>query len=168
MTKKTWIMIVCCAAAAITCTAALAEKAEKSLPAAIEAAVKTLFPSAVVEKTEREEEEVMTYEVKLKDGKKESEVKLTEDGMLVEEETIETIDAVPPAVAEAIKTQGGEIKKIEKTVEYAQLKVVKLDTPTTKYEAKIVKDGKETEIEMNADGSITKVEAEENEENDKD
>ena len=50
--------------------------------------------------------------------------------------------------------------KIKKGVEYAQLKLVKLDTPITTYEGKISKDGKTIEIKVAADGTIIKQETE--------
>jgi len=53
-----------------------------------------------------------------------------------------------------------QIKEVGKEVEYAQLKVVKLDAPVTSYEAEIIKDGKEVELEIAADGTIIKQETE--------
>lgn len=176
MVKKNWIAIICCVAVAVLlCTVTYAEKGEKkgSLPAAIEAAVKALFPNAVIEKSEKEEEEVKMYEVELKEGDKKSTAKLTEDGTLVEIESVETIEALPAAVANVIKAQNGKIKNIEKAVEHAQLKVVKLDAPVTSYETEIIKDGKEIEIKIAADGTILEQKEEkkkdkEKEEHDKD
>jgi len=48
------------------------------------------------------------------------------------------------------------VSKVEKSVEYAQLKVVKLVTPVTSYEAEIIKDGKKIEMEIAIDGTILK------------
>jgi len=162
MVRKNWIVIVCCiAAAAVLCTVTYAEKGEKgSLPAVVQAAVKALLPNAVIGESSKEEEEIEMYEVKVKDAGKESDVKLAEDGTVVEVESIETIDALPAEVAKTFKAQDAKIKKVEKAVEYAQIKVVKLDVPITTYEAKITKDGKETEIKVAADGTIIKQETE--------
>ena len=161
MIRKNWILVVCCAAVALMlCAAAFAEKGEKecSLSAAAKAAVKALFPTAKIEKCKMEEEEIKIYEVELKDGDKEgdkeSQVKLTDDGTVAEVETDETLDSMPAAVAQAFKAQGGELKEVKKGVEYAQLKLVKLDTPITTYEAEITKDGKKIEIKVTADGKI--------------
>ncbi|HBG28111.1 MAG: hypothetical protein A2Y10_00885 [Planctomycetes bacterium GWF2_41_51] len=165
MVKKSCILIVCCIAAAIICTATNADNEEKcSLPQAVAAALKALMPDAVIENSEMEEETVKLYEAKLKDGQKEYDIKLSEDGTLVEVESIETLDTVPAAVAETIKSQNAEIKKIEKAVEHAQIKVVKLEIPVTIYEAKIVKDGKAVEIKMNAEGKILNQENDEEKE----
>ncbi|MGA2916664.1 MAG: hypothetical protein ABSE89_11625 [Sedimentisphaerales bacterium] len=163
MVKKSWIVIGLCIAVAVMLSAVVyAEKGEKecSLSAAAQAAVKALFPNAMIEKSEMEEKEVKVCEVKVKDGNKESEVKLTGDGTVMEVESIEAVDTVPATVAQTIKAQNAEVKKVEKEVEYAQLKVVKLDTPVTSYEAEIIKDGKEIEIEIAADGTILKQEVE--------
>jgi len=162
MVRKKWIVIVCCiAAAAVLCTVTYAEKSEKcSLPAVVQAAVKAFFPTAIIEENGMEKESVKMYEVKVKDGNKESDVKLAEDGIVVEVESVEDINALPAAVAKTFKAQDAKLSKVEKAVEYAQLKVVKLDTPIVTYEAKITKGGKETEIKVAADGTILKQETE--------
>jgi hypothetical protein len=164
MFKKSWIVIICCVAlAAILCTVTYAEKGEKkcSLPVAVEAAIKALLPNGVVGENSKEEEEIEMFEVKVKDAGKESNVKLAEDGTVVEVESVEAIGDVPAAVAKTFKAQDAKIEKVEKAVEHAQVKIVKLDTPIITYEAKITKNGKEVEIKVAADGSIIKQQAEE-------
>jgi hypothetical protein len=171
MVRKNWIVTGCCVAVvAMLCAVAYAEKGEKkcSLPAAVEAAVKALFPNAVIEKSEKEEEKVEMYEVNVKDAGKESDVTLAADGTVVEIETVIDINALPAAAAQTIKAQDGKVSKIEKIVEQAQLKLVKLDTPITAYEAKITKDGKEIEIKVAADGTILKQEAKKKDKDDDD
>jgi uncharacterized membrane protein YkoI len=170
MVRKSWIVIgLCITVAAMLCAVAFAEKGEKcSLPAAVQAAIKALLPNGVVGESSKEEEEMEMYEVKVKDAGKESDVKLAEDGTVVEVESIETIDTLPAEVAKTFKAQDAKIEKVEKAVEYAQLKVVKLDTPITTYEAKITKDGKEVEIKVAADGTILKQETEKKKDKDKD
>ena len=162
MIKKNLVVIgLCVAVAAMLCAAAFAEKGEKecSLSAAAQAAVKALFPNAVIEKCKMDEEEIKMCEVKVKDGNEVSEVKLTDDGTVAEVETAETLDTVPAAVAQTLKSQGAEVSKVKKGVEYAQLKLVKLDTPITTYEAKIIKGDEKIEIKIAADGKIIKQEA---------
>lgn len=160
MTKKKWIIVTCCTiAAAVLCTAVYGEKSGKvSLPAAIEAAVKAVLPNAVIEKGQKEEEKIAIYEVKVKEGDKPSEVELTEDGTILKIESDEAMDKLPAAVANAIKAQNAKIKRTGKGIEYAQLKPVKLDTPATIYEAELIKDGKEYEYKIAADGTILKQE----------
>lgn len=164
MDRKNWIVVVCCVAvAAILCAVAYGEKGEKecSLSAAAQAAVKALFPNAAIGKCNMEEEEMKVYEVKIKDGDKESEVTISADGTVVEVATVEDISALPAAVAKALKAQDAKVSKAETSVEHAQLKLVKLDTPITTYEADITKDGKEAEITVAADGTILKQEVKE-------
>jgi len=157
MVKKNWIVILCCVAiAAILCTVTYAEKGEKkcSLPAAIEAAVKALFPNGTISESKQEEEEIKAYKVEVKDGNSETDVKVAEDGTVIEVESEATIDTVPAAVAAVIKAQNAEVKEVSKEVKYAKVQVIKLDTPVTTYSADITKDGKKIEIEIAADGKI--------------
>lgn len=155
MVRKTWIVLCCVAIAAMLCAVTYAEKCEKgSVPAAIQAAIKALFPNASIAKCDMEEESTPVCEVKTKDGSNESDVKLAVDGTVMEVESFEAIDALPEAVAKTFKAEDAKLSKVEKAVEYAQLKVVKLETPITTYEAKITKDGKKVEIKVAADGTI--------------
>jgi hypothetical protein len=156
MVRKNWIIITCCVAiVAMVCAVSYAEKAEKgSIPAVIEAAIKALIPNAVLGQGGKEQEPVNVYEVKIKDGSKEADVTVAEDGTAINAEYTESLDSVPPAVADVIKAQKAEVKEVVKLVEYAQIKVVKLDTPATSYEAEVVKDGKKTEMKIAADGKI--------------
>lgn len=169
MVKKNWIVTVCCVAVvAMLCAVTYAEKAEKgekkcSLPAVVESAVKALLPNAVIGKIEKEEEEIKMFEVTVKDAGKESDIKLAADGTVIEVETVQDINALPAAVAQTLKAQDAKLSKAEVAVEYAQFKLVKLDTPITIYEAKIMKDGKEVEIKVAADGTIIKQAAKEEE-----
>jgi hypothetical protein len=162
MVRKNWIVIgLCITAAVMLCTAAYSEKGEKkcSLPAAVEAAVKALFPKAAIDESKKDKESIKTYEVDVKDGNEESEITVAEDGTVLDVDSDETMDTVPAKVALAIKAQNAEVKEIVKEVEYAQLKVVKLDKPVTSYEAEIIKDGEKIELKIAADGTIIKQEA---------
>jgi hypothetical protein len=152
MTGKKWILIVCVAAtAAIVCAVTYAEKDEaKSLPAAVASAVKAAFPNVAIEKFQKEEQEIKVYEVELKDAS----MNIGEDGTVVTIETVEKESVLPAAVAATLKAQNAKVVKVEKEVKKAELKLVKLDTPVTTYEAKINKDGKETEIQIRPDGKI--------------
>jgi uncharacterized membrane protein YkoI len=160
MVKKNWIVIVCCVALiAMVCAVSYAEKGGKSsIPAVVEAAVKALVPNATIVKSKLGEEKVSAYEIDVNDGSRESEVTIAEDGTAIDAEYTEAMDTVPPAVAAAIKAQNAEVKEVVRVVEYAQIKVVKLATPVTSYEAEIVKDGRKMEVEFAADGKILKQE----------
>ena len=159
MARRNRIVIVLCIAAAVMlCTAAFGEKGENkgALPAAVEAAIKALFPKATVDESKMDQESLRVYEVGIKDVNKEYDVTVSEDGVAAEVCNEETLDTLPAAVAQAIKAQNGEVKEAEKEVKYAQLKMVKLDTPVTSYEAKIIKDDKTIEIKIAVDGTILK------------
>jgi hypothetical protein len=162
MVRKSWLVIGCITAVvAVACAVTYAEKSEKcSLPAAVESAVKAMFPEAAIEKFKKEEAEIKTYEVELKDAS----MNVDADGTVVSVETVEKVDALPAAVADTIKAQNAKVVKVEKEVKHAEFKLVKLDTPVTAYEAKITKDGKEMELKIAADGKILKQEAAEKEE----
>jgi hypothetical protein len=164
MVRKNWIVIVCCVAvAAMLCAVAYGEKGEKecSLSAALQSAVKAIFPNGVIEKCKIEEASVKVTEATLKDNGKEAEVKLADDGMVVEVDATVDMNSLPAAVTQTIKSQNAEVKEIDKNIEYAQLKYVKLDTPKTYYEVDINKDGKKIEMEIAADGTILKQEVKE-------
>jgi hypothetical protein len=165
MVSKKWILVVCAVAfVAIVCAVTYAEKSEtKALPSAVESAVKAAFPNAKIEKFGTEEAEIQVYEVELK----EASMNIGVDGTVATIETVEKENALPAAVAQAIKEQNGKVVKVEKEVKKAELKLVKLDTPVTTYEAKISKDGKETEIVISADGKILEKKAAEKDEKDK-
>ena len=94
------------------------------------------------------------FKVEVKEGDKETDVKVAKDGTVMEVESEETIETVPAAVAATIKAQNAELKEVDKEVEYAKLQVVVLDTPITTYSAEIIKDGKKIELEIAADGTI--------------
>jgi hypothetical protein len=162
MVRKNWMVIgLCVAVAVMLCAAAYGEKGEKecSLSAALQSAVKAIFPNGVIEKCKIEEASVKVTEATLKDNGKEAEVKLADDGMVVEVDATVDMNSLPAAVTQTIKAQNAEVKEIDKNIEYAQLKYVKLDTPKTYYEVDINKDGKKIEMEIAPDGKILKQEA---------
>ncbi len=164
MTRRNWIVIgLCIAAAMMLCTAAFGERGENkcTLPSAVEAAVKALFLNATIDEVERERESVTAYEVELKDGNKEYEVTAAEDGTVMEVGSEETIESLPAAVVQAIKAQDAEVKEIEKEIEYAKVVVVKLEVPKTTYEVELIKDGKTIEFGIAEDGTILRQEANE-------
>ncbi len=168
MFRKKWFVIVCCIAlTAIVGTVTYAEKGEKaekgSLPAAIEAAVKALFPNGTITESEKEKEGVKVYKVEVKDANTETDVKVAKDGTVMEIESEASLATVPAAVAEAIKAQNAEVKEVSKEVEYAKVQVVKLDTPVTTYSADIIKDGQKIELEIAADGKILEQEVKKHE-----
>jgi hypothetical protein len=169
MVRKNGILIGCVVAvAALVCAVTYAEKSETkdALPSAVQSAVKALFSNAVIESSKKEEASICAYEVELKDNGKAASVNVGEDGTVIEVETTVDMNALPDAVKKTLKAQDVKVPTVDKAVTYFELKLVKLDAPVTTYEAKISKDGKESEIKIAADGKIMKQEAAEKEEKD--
>jgi len=128
-----------------------------TLPEAVVAAIKAMFPNAAVEEADLDEEELEVYEVELQEnGEDVAEVTVAPDGTIAEVESEVAPDALPQAVKDAIAqlAEGAEIKEAEKEVTYAVLKLVALVTPRTSYEVELIKDGKKCEIEVAEDGTV--------------
>jgi uncharacterized membrane protein YkoI len=144
----------------------LAAGCAPSLPPAAADAVKAAFPQARIVEVEQEKEDGVTvYEVELRQDGKEVEITVSPDGVIVEVETQIPEAELPKAVAQTIaKVAGGakveEIEREETRAVVRDGKVVKLDEPRITYEAEFRKDGRETEVEIAADGSVLKTEAE--------
>lgn len=154
--KVAGFMVLACA---MMCAVVYAHKHKGKktwLPDVVKAAIKASYPGAEIEEVEKEYEGVKVYEVELEQNEKEMEVTFAKDGTIVEVETEVSMESLPKAVAKAITeaAKGAKIKEVEKEVIYAVVKLVKLDTPKTVYEAKIIKNGKKCEIEVAADGTV--------------
>jgi uncharacterized protein YuzE len=153
MVAKKWILVGCFTAMAmLVCAVTYAEKSEneESLPAAVASAVKAAFPKAAIENFSEEQQELTVYEVELENAS----MIIGKDGTVATIETVEEESKLPAPVAAAIKKQNGKVVKVEKEVKKAELKLVKLGTPVTTYEATITKDGKDIEVAISADGKI--------------
>lgn len=153
---------------AAVCTIVYAERQETlKLPDAVVEAVDQIAPDAVIEEAEFEEVELDIYEVELAGG---IEVMVAPDGVVVAVETADTLENLPQAVADAIKALAGDasVEEIEKKVTYAEVQIVELETPVTTYEAEFVKDGREIEVELSADGKVLSLEEEGDDDDDHD
>jgi uncharacterized membrane protein YkoI len=140
-------------------------KAKVELPEAAAKAIKDAFPLATIDEVEIDNENGMKlFAVELKQGKAETEVKVTADGMIVEIETEVALTAVPEAAAKVISqaAEGAQIKEIKKCETRAETKkddngkpqLAKLDKSKIAYEAELVKGDQKGEIEVAADGKI--------------
>lgn len=140
------------------------------LPKAAAAAIKKAFPKATIDEIELEKEGVVLYEVELEQGGKELEVTVSPDGQIVEVERKVSKADLPDAVAKTLARLAGDakIKEIEKEEIHAVVKLVKLRKPKTVYEAEFVKDGKEIEVKIAADGTLLSEEIEEEGDDDDD
>ena len=177
MTTRTWTAVAVIGLAMILGVCLVAQAKDKNvkiadLPEAVTAAVKKACPDGTITEAEIEKEHGTTiYEIELKVGKNEAEVEVTADGTIIEIETELTMADLPKAVADAITkaANGGKVKEIEKEEERAEVKngkVVELKTPKVVYEAEIKQNGKEIEIEVDADGKVLGKEVEDDDDDD--
>lgn len=159
MTKKNVIGIAVIMAV-IACVVYAEEGKEKGkccrkdLPDAVKAAIKALFPAGEIKEFKKEKESLKLCEVGIDVNGVKLDVDVACDGTVAEVETNQDINSLPAAVAKTAADKGGEIIDADKEVVYAELKLVKLDTPVTMYEIKIKKDGKIKELKIAPDGSI--------------
>jgi len=143
----------------MVCAVTYAGKCKKvRLPDAVKAAISALYPEAVIEEAKVEKEGLKVYEIELKLNGQEFEVTVAPDGTIIETDSEVAINGLPDAVKAAIiqAAAGAEIKDIDEEITYWVVTLKKLETPETTYEAELIKDGKEIEIELAADGTILK------------
>jgi glucose/arabinose dehydrogenase len=162
MAKKNVIVSsVIVLAVLVVCAAVYAEHEGKvTLPEAVKAAIKAIYPAGEIEEAKIEKEGLKLYEVEVDTNGVEAEITADAEGTIAEVTTEEKVESLPAAVAQTVAAQGGKAVEAEKEVTHARVKLVKLDAPVTTYEVKIEKDGKMTEIEMAADGKILPKECE--------
>ncbi|MFH1370277.1 MAG: PepSY-like domain-containing protein [Planctomycetota bacterium] len=158
-TKHFKVIVIMIIVVAMGCVLTYAEKSKDkkvSLPAAVTDAISSMHPGAVVKEANLEEEETKVYEVVIEQNGQEIELTIAPDGTVVEVTTEVAVKDLPPAVARAITdaSGGARIEKVENEVTYAVVKIVKLDTPSAGYEAKLVKDSMKSEIKVSADGKV--------------
>ena len=167
MTRKNVIVIGAAVMAVLfACTAVYAEKhkGKIELPKLVKSAIKALYPAGEIKESKKDIECLNLYKVKLDANGIEVEISADAEGIIAEVETKEKVENLPAAVAKTVAAHSGEVVKAEKEVIHAELKLVKLATPVTKYEVKIKKGGKITELQIANDGKILK---QENKESDK-
>ena len=131
-----------------------------TLPEKAAAAVKAAFPKARINRIELgDDDEGQTYEVELKQGQEEIEVRVTPDGVIVATETEVPLRKAPAAVAAAIKkvTQGGRLRELEKVeirAVYEFGRYLELDQPFVTYEADFMRGRTNMEVTVAADGAV--------------
>lgn len=132
------------------------------LPDAVKAAINALYPQAVIEESEKEEEGLKVYEVELEQNGQEVELTISPDGKIMEKETEVAMSDLPAAVKAAITkaSKGGQVKEIEKEVTYYVVTLKKLERPKVTYDAEIIIDGEESEVEFASDGKLLSKEVE--------
>jgi uncharacterized membrane protein YkoI len=150
----------------VACVVTYAGKPKKNpLPDAVKAAISKLYPQATIGEAKLEKEGLEVYEVELKQDGQEIEVTVAPDGTIVDVGTEVAIDGLPAAVKAAIAqaAANAEIKEVKQETTYYIVTLKKLETPQISYEAEFIKDGKKVEVELAADGTISKQEVEDKE-----
>lgn len=154
-TLKRWTgqLIVACTVVSLAVPAGAKESTlkEAEVPAAVIAAVKKKYPSANLLKFERESEHGKSlYEVKLRDGSRQLEVKLTPEGTQIEEEEVIPESELPEPVRKSFAASPhakAKIVKIERVVHSD-----KKDQPT--FEIKLTEGGKSVELLYDSAGKL--------------
>jgi len=127
------------------------------LPAAVAEAIKNECPNCIIAKVTREKENgIVVYDFEFRNGLGEMDV--AADGTILERETQVPTSSIPAPALEAIRNAGGAILLTETDEVRAEIrdgKVVKLDTPTIRYEADLVKGNQTSEIVVTPDGQIS-------------
>ncbi len=130
-----------------TLLAAETKIAFNELPAAVQAAAKAQTNGAEIVGASKEMERgSAVYEVETKTGGKSRDLSFDKTGKLLEVEQDVDLDSIPPAAQESLRKRasGGTIKKVESATQGS----------TVTYEATIrMKNGKQTEVAVNADGT---------------
>jgi hypothetical protein len=128
------------------------------LPPAVKQAIKDNCGNCLIAKATREVENGVTlYDLEFKRGRGEMDV--TEDGSVINRETVVKSAAVPKPALAAIRkaAAGGRIKLIERDEVRAELKdgnVVKLDPVKYLYEADLVKGNRVAEVQVTPEGQV--------------
>jgi uncharacterized membrane protein YkoI len=121
----------------------------ENLPPAVQAAVKDLTKNVELVGLSKEVEKGKTmYEVETKVNGKTRDLLLDSAGKVVEVEEEVDINSIPAAAKQAIekKAAGGTIKRVESVTKGT----------VVSYEAGIQKGGRNSEVAVNADGSVHK------------
>lgn len=150
-------MAVMCLVLAAGCSQTV-DLNQASPPAA--EAVKKAFPAASITKVTVESgEPSKSYEVGLTEGEQVMEVTVSEDGFIIEAETVVALSDAPAPVREAVmKAVGdGKLFKLEKVEHRGRVrdgKFVPIDPPEVFYEAKYMRSLIMHEVEWAPDGTV--------------
>jgi uncharacterized membrane protein YkoI len=124
------------------------------VPAAVKTTLATYAADSEVKKAEvGDEDGKKEYEFEIEKASRKFEVAIAPDGKYLGQEEDVALSATPGAVSKAFAdaANGGKVSNVEKAVDAAG-KVT--------YEADIEKDGKKSEVEVDADGKVLKTESE--------
>jgi len=163
-----WIVVVAVVAVLAGVVTYAARDEAVTLPVAVQDALGEQYPGATVEESEIDVEGIRVYEIELKADGKEFEVTITADGTILEVETEITLNDLPKPVKTAIldAAQGAEIEEVKKEETLYVVTLQKLAEPEISYEAELVQNGEEVELELAADGTVLEREVEHEEDDD--
>jgi len=131
---------------------------DTALPDSVAKTFKATFPNAEILKVDVDAEDgVAVYDLEFKDGATEKETDITADGTMLEFTIVVDAEDVPAAAMKAVRRAArgsviGRIEYIEISYEAKNGRVVKLPETVINYAVEMTRDGKTTEIIVNADG----------------
>ena len=131
---------------AITALAADARLKITDLPAAVQTAMKEQIKGATIIGASKERENGrLEYEVETRVNNKSRDLTFAENGTLLEVEQEVELASIPEAARAAIQKRvgGGKIRKVESVTR----------GPQVSYEAAVTRNGRHTEVAVNADGT---------------
>ena len=120
----------------------------EDIPPAAQAAIESYTSGEGIEKITHEKEEGKDfYKVEYKKDSRKFELEVDKDGEVLEAEEIVTMEDLPPAVQETVKTAsaGAEIK---------ELALLETEEGKIFYEIEFEKDGKEHKVKIAEDGTV--------------
>ena len=130
------------------CTLFSKEVKLEDVPPAAQAAIESYTSGEGIEKITHEKEEGKDfYKVEYKKDSRKFELEVDKDGEVLEAEEIVTMENLPPAVQETVKTAsaGAEIK---------ELALLETEEGKIFYEIEFEKDGKEHKVKIAEDGTV--------------
>jgi len=145
-------------AGVLVCLSVYAEKEHKAkLPEPVAAAVQDLYPQGKIEEVQKDRESIMLYEIEVTQDGQEYELSIAPDGTIVEEEQEIAVQDLPQVIQDAIA--GSDVEEVTKEVTYWVVTLTKLETPEISYSVELKQDGKESEMEFSANGTLQKQQA---------
>jgi hypothetical protein len=136
------------------------EKPAFKLPEPVAKTFRATFPKAEITKLDVDEENGVTvYDIEFKDGATEKETDITADGTMLEFTVVIPARAMPAGAMQAVRAAArgakiGRIERIEIGYDTKDGKVLKLDTPVTRYAVELTKGDQGTEITVAPDGAV--------------
>ena len=161
MTRNDWKVVIGVAAMCLVLAAGCSQTVDLNQvsPPAAEA-VKKAFPAASITKATQESgKTVVLYEVGLAQGEQVMEVTVSDDGFIIEAETVMALSEVPKPVREAVTKAVGDgklfkLEKVEHRGKCREGKITPIDPPEVFYEAKYMRSLIMHEVEWAPDGTV--------------